>query len=102
MINAIKKFLGMEHEIDSRLFKIFYRSMYLYDVDANPYIEDVTEFYVTKISDRTILHISTRRPGFLIGKGGANINAIKKFLQEVTEFDNLEIALKESKDVFQV
>lgn len=82
MLNWIKKLLGFECEIDSKLFR---KSLHQYPYGAadcsGAYLANITEVLVTKKGKLVTCHIRTHRPGILIGKHGDQIAGIKELME---------------------
>jgi len=97
MNNTIKKIVGLEYEIDN---KIFLRALssypYSYDAIDSTYLSHITKVWVTYKNSKTIVHIKTHRPGILIGKAGTLINSIRQYMEELSG-TVIEIDIQEEK-----
>lgn len=82
-------------ERDVKVNKIFYNYHNFYD---NEFYNIIDTFYITDIKSRTVnkvleIEVTTRRPGLLIGAGGAFIDDLTDYLQIV--LGEVKIILKE-------
>jgi len=83
-------------EIDSKLFRKSIAN-YFYNEDSSGIISHFTDLKVTETKDKFIVHITTHRPGILIGKGGRTIDSLIEWLNGEGFIKPIEIDLKESK-----
>ena len=56
----------------------------------------ITNMRAYSLKEKTILEISTYRPGICIGKGGSLINSCREYLRKELKFPNIEIYLVET------
>ena len=69
------------------------------DMSIKPifYSYGITNFQFNIIKNIPTIIITLERPGILIGKGGRNIEDIKKFLIESSNITDLDVSIMESK-----
>lgn len=94
MLNKIKKFLGMEHEIDSIIFR---RALacYPYGSDSSgSYLPNITRISATEKNGTVRVIIRTHRPGILIGAKGKQISEIKQMMEQMSK-KTVEIHIEE-------
>jgi len=95
MFNTIKKLLGFEYEIDS---KIFCKALvqYPYNSDSSgAYLSHITAVWATWKGNRITVHIKTHCPGILIGKAGRQISEIKELMEYMSKNKDLSIDIQE-------
>ena len=61
------------------------------------YSAGISEIEIERASDRLKIIIHTAKPGVVIGKGGAEIDALKKQVEKLTSAKKLSIDIKEVK-----
>lgn len=86
MLNQIKKLLGMEYEIDSKIFK---RALTSYPYSATEstgsYIRHITNVQAFQTGDKVRVLIESHHPGILIGKAGKQIGEIKEYMERMSK-----------------
>lgn len=79
MLNKIKKFLGMTHEIDSKEVRRLFSSLDYWG-DVNTYTYYITSFRVFQKKEGITIDLRLHRPGYFIGAKGSNIALIRKHM----------------------
>jgi ribosomal protein S3 len=99
MLNKIKAFLGMKHEIDSRIFrKALVQYPYNSESDGS-YLRTITSVKAFQSGNKVTVTIKTHSPGILIGRKGIQISAIKE-LMAIMSGKEIEISIIEE-EMFQ-
>ena len=57
----------------------------------------IANIRIDRKPSKTTITVSTSRPGLIIGKGGSEIEVVKKQLKKILEYDNLQINVNEIK-----
>ena len=104
-INPIGLRLGINRGWDSTWFakKKEFGKYLIEDFKMREYIKKniinsgVSEIIIERSSKKCIVSIHTSRPGFVIGKKGADIEKIKKNIMKITESDDVNVNIKEIK-----
>ena len=81
MINYIKNLLGIEYEIDSKVFRMSLVTYPYQSGASGSYLKNITKVWATIRKGKTTVHIRTHSPGVLIGKGGVQIDEIKNLME---------------------
>ena len=104
-INPIGLRLGINRGWDSTWFakKKDFGKYLIEDFKIRNYIKKniinsgVSEIIIERSSKKCIVSIHTSRPGFVIGKKGADIEKIKKNITKIIESDDVNVNIKEIK-----
>lgn len=82
MFNQIKKLLGMEYEIDSKIFKRALTSYPYGSVESTgSYIRHITNVQAFQKGNHVRVLIESHSPGILIGKAGKQISEIREYME---------------------
>ena len=95
-MNLIKKFLGLEYEVESKPYRKLIR------VYGEQGLLNITKITTTKRQNKTIIHIWTHSPGILIGKAGTHISMLRDIISDIMETE-VEFDLRDAEifnDVF--
>lgn len=96
MLNLIKKILGMEYEIDSKIYKRALTSYpYRSTESTGLYISHITNVQAFQKGEKVRVLIETHHPGILIGRAGKQIKEIKEYMEELSE-KIVEIEIRET------
>mgnify|MGYP001162759301 CR=1 FL=1 len=57
----------------------------------------ISKVLINRTSEKASVTINTARPGLIIGKGGSEIEVVKKQLKKILGYDNLQINVNEIK-----
>jgi ribosomal protein S3 len=102
MINKIKKILGMEYEIDNKVFRKALSSYPYYNGNiSGAYLRTITKVYATKKNNNITVHIKTHSPGILIGAKGKQISEIKSYMELLCKC-SIEIDIQEETMFFNL
>lgn len=86
MLNSIKKILGMEYEIDSKIYKRALASYpYGSTESTGSYISHITNVQAFQKGNQVRVLVESHHPGILIGKAGKQIGEIKEYMERLSE-----------------